>query len=56
MYSHPWEYCEQAAHKSWNIPGYVVRHAGAEQAGRLADLIRSLKAEGTFITFTEYLQ
>lgn len=56
MYSHPWEYCEQAADKSWNIPGYVVRHAGAEQAGRLADLIRFLKAEGTFITFTEYLQ
>ncbi len=28
MYSHPWEYNEAAADSRWQVPGFVVRHAG----------------------------
>lgn len=54
MYSHPWEYTEAAGEKRWNIPPYVVRHAGAKQAERLAELIKYLIPRGKFITFSEY--
>ena len=55
MYSHPWEYHERAAEAQWHIPGYIVRHAGQDQCGRLCRLIASLKKSGTFETFGDYL-
>ena len=55
MYSHPWEYHERSAEAQWNIPGYIVRHAGQDQCDRLRRLIASLKKSGTFETFGEYL-
>lgn len=54
MYSHPWEYDEQATEKRWNIPGFVVRHAGETQLERLRELILYLKDKGEFIIFSEY--
>ena len=55
MYSHPWEYAKESKEKRWNIPGYVVRHAGKQQAERLKELILFLKSKGEFITFQQYL-
>jgi len=55
MYSHPWEYHERAAEAQWNIPRYIVRHAGQDQCERLRRLIDSLKRSGTFETFGDYL-
>lgn len=56
MYSHPWEYNAAAGEKRWNIPGFVVRHAGDEQLNRLRALILYLLRKGEFITFSEYLK
>ena len=56
MYSHPWEYYERAAETRWNIPGYIVRHAGESQCMRLRRLIASLGRSGTFETFGAYLE
>ncbi|MBE6391740.1 MAG: DUF3473 domain-containing protein [Lentisphaerae bacterium] len=55
MYSHPWEYNDQAGEKEWQIPGFVVRHAGTGQLLRLKRLIKKLSSQGEFITFSEYL-
>lgn len=55
MYSHPWEYNSRAAEKQWQIPAFVVRHAGEKQVERLRKLIRFLSKHGDFVTFTEYL-
>ena len=55
LYSHPWEYNDQAREKEWKIPGFVVRHAGKEQLERLKYLIEKLSLKGEFITFSEYL-
>lgn len=55
MYSHPWEYNAQSKEKRWNIPGFVVRHAGDEQLSRLKQLISYLSSQGNFVTFSEYL-
>ena len=55
MYSHPWEYTEDAKEERWKIPGYVVCHAGTEQQKRLKELICYLKTKGEFITFRQYL-
>jgi len=56
MYSHPWEYNFQAKEKRWQIPGFVVRHAGEKQIHRLRKLIAHLGKKGRFITFQEYLK
>lgn len=56
MYSHPWEYNSRAKEKAWQIPGFVVRHAGVEQQERLKKLIMTLSKKGDFITFSEYLR
>ncbi|MDD3154144.1 MAG: polysaccharide deacetylase family protein [Victivallaceae bacterium] len=56
MYSHPWEYNSVAAESRWKIPGYVTRHAGAEQARRLATLLAYLGAQADFATFSEFLK
>lgn len=55
MYSHPWEYSARAAEKAWQIPGYVVRHAGKDQLDRLEKLITFLKKRGEFVTFQEFI-
>ena len=54
MYSHTWEYNEAAKDHRWNIPGYIVKHAGKAQVERLRSLIIFLKKKGDFITFEEY--
>lgn len=55
MYSHPWEYNAQAKDPRWHIPGFITRHAGKSQLGRLKKLISSLQKSGEFITFKEFL-
>ncbi|MBE6356840.1 MAG: DUF3473 domain-containing protein [Lentisphaerae bacterium] len=55
MYSHPWEYSARAAEKQWQIPAYVVKHAGKAQSERLENLINFLKKHGEFVTFQEYI-
>ena len=55
MYSHPWEYDSRSTEKKWQIPAFVVRHAGEKQIERLRKLIRFLGKRGDFITFSEYL-
>ena len=55
LYTHPWEYTARSREARWRIPGYIVRHAGPEQAARLESLILFLKERGEFTTFREYL-
>ena len=56
MYSHPFEYQEDACDPKWKIPGYITRHAGPEQAARLETLIETLRPHGCFITFSEWIK
>ncbi len=56
MYSHPWEYCSDAANAQWNIPGYVTKHAGSAMCGRLEKLINKLRNCGEFVTFQQYMR
>ena len=55
MYSHPWEYCSDAAKAQWNIPGYVTKHAGSAMCGKLEKLINRLQKYGEFVTFQQYM-
>ena len=54
MYTHPWEYSSRCAEPEWQIPGYIVRRAGASQLARLSALIDRLQSKGDFMTFQEY--
>lgn len=56
MYSHPFEYNEQARDPKWKIPGYITRHAGPDQAKRLETLIETLRPHGRFITFKQWME
>ncbi|MBR2364432.1 MAG: polysaccharide deacetylase family protein [Lentisphaeria bacterium] len=56
MYSHPWEYCEEASDKKWQIPSYIVKHAGNAQLARLEELILCLGKRGRFVTFQEFMK
>ena len=56
MYSHPWEYNQEIAASQWCIPGFIARHAGAEQRERLNELILYLSQYGEFVTFSEFLE
>ena len=53
MYSHPWEYDEDAASPKFGIPAYITKHAGTSQAQRLEKLIIELKKVGSFVTFRD---
>ena len=55
MYSHPWEYCKDITDPQWRIPGFITRHAGAEQTERLNKLLQHLSSRGEFITFSNFL-
>jgi len=53
LYTHPWEYNSASRDAKWKIPGYITRHAGAEQCERLGKLIDALKPHGEFRTFDD---
>jgi len=55
LYSHPYEYNGIARDPKWNVPGYITRRAGAEQAERLETLIGALRSAGKFITFNDWM-
>lgn len=56
LYTHPWEYAEEAADPRWRIPRYITRHAGIKQLERLERLLLALGSIGEFTTFSAFAE